>query len=469
MPEIIAIVGYFGILFGFAKSRKRQDLTHDDFVIGNRSLNKWTTAMAAHASDMSNWLFMAYPGMIILRGGQHVWAAIGLVLIMWVNWVFIAPRIRVATERSGSVTLCGFFENQLEASWPSGRLMISIALFIFYTVYVAAILCGVGLLLQALFPISYIVGVLIGISLVLPLLLMGGYSTLAEIDLFQGLFLMGVILFVPCFIIVQSGGLSPILASIASKGISINIFDGGGTSLLRSLFLMLGWGLGYLGQPHILTKFMGIKNPADLKFSKRIGMSWQVISLFAATLVGFVGIATLQNLRDPEMVFIELVRVNFPPFVSGLFLCAIIAAIINAMSSMLLVLSTTASEDVYQRFFKKGASEKQKLRFARMACLISGLIGLGLALPNFAKINTLVEYAWSGLGATFGPLLIASLFSEKVTKQSAWVGMVTGSAVVFAWPLLGIDFPPLVVAFPLSLAAIYFTAQLTQPKQEDLA
>lgn len=457
MTEILAIVLYLGLLFSYAKWKQKKDQTGEDFLIGGRSLNRWTTALAAHASDMSNWLFMAYPGMIYLVGGHQIWVAIGLTLIMWANWVWIAPKIRVQSEKAKAITLCGFFENRLGDNWPSGRLLISLAQFIFYTVYVAAILCGLAMLLQALFPISYSLGIFIGIALVVPLLLIGGYSTLAEVDLFQGLFLLFVILFVPLFVMGKSGGLDTLIQAVHSEGKTFSLF---GSSMSSNLFLMFGWGLGYFGQPHIITKFMGIKNPSELAFSKRIGMSWQVISFFGATLVGFVGIALLPPLADREMIFIELVRAYFPPFLSGIFLCAIIAAIMNAMSSMLLVLSTTIAEDLYKRFSSKALSDKKQLAIARMACLVAALCALSIALPRFASIDKIVHYAWSGLGATFGPLLIASLYFKKFSKTGATWGMVTGGLIVCFWPLISSEIPSLVVAFPISLATIFFGSRV---------
>lgn len=455
MTEISAVILYFFTLFTFAKVRRKGVMTQNEFVIGNRSLNKWSTALAAHASDMSNWLFMAYPGMVFLNGGAHVWAAVGLVLIMWINWKFIAPKIRVATETLESVTLCGFFEKKLGSSWPAGRILTSVFLFIFYTVYVAAILCGVGLLLSSLFSIPYTLGIAIGVGLVLPLLFIGGYSTLADIDLFQGLFLLAVILFVPTYICAKTGSVTHLLTLIAERGKSISLFPKNSHSLASSFLLMVGWGLGYFGQPHVLTKFMGIRNPSDLKFSMRIGMSWQVISLFAATLVGFVGIFIFESLNDPQMIFVEMVRLYFSPFLSGIFLCAIIAAIVNAMSSMLLVLSTTISEDFFKRFSKKKLSDRKLLFISKFASLASALIAFIIALPNFASINALVEYAWSGLGATFGPLLIAFLFTPNVSKKSAWIGMFTGGFVVCVWPFIPLNAPPLTLAFPLSLLVLF--------------
>ncbi len=462
MQEIFAIGFYFVVLFAFAQLRKKRGLTQSDFVIGGRSLGRWTTALAAHASDMSNWLFMAYPGAVFVMGGQHVWVAIGLVTVMWLNWTFVAPRIRRESERSGSVTLCGFFENRLGQSWAAGRLVTAIALFVFYTVYVGAILMGVGVLMMTLFPLSYFWGVMIGILLVLPFLLMGGYLTLAQVDLFQGLFLLAVIIFVPVYVIMGFDG--SVTEAVSKAGRSFSL----GGNIGNSLLLMLGWGLGYLGQPHILTKFMGIRNPDEMSSSKWIGMSWQVLSLGAATLVGFVGIAVLGNLDDPEMVFIVLVRRYFSPVVSGIFLSGILAAVINTISSILLVLSTTIVEDVYKRFLKSDLSEKKQLRITRVACVISAVIALGIAMPNFASINTLVEYAWYGLGATFGPLVIACLYFRRLTKMGAWLGMSCGALIGMVWPVFDTQIPSLVVAFPISLGVIYAVSRLIEVKEEKL-
>ncbi|NGX45257.1 MAG: High-affinity proline transporter PutP [Chlamydiae bacterium] len=461
MYEIFAIVLYFSLLFSYVKLKQKKGLTHIDFVIGKRSLNKWTTALAAHASDMSNWLFMAYPGAVFVMGGLHIWTALGLILIMWVNWTFIAPKIRVETEKKECITLCGFFESKLDQNWPSGRILTSIVLFVFYTVYVAAVLCGIGLLLNTLFHLPHHYGAIIGILLVLPFLLIGGYSTLAQLDLFQGIFLLCVILFTPLYIIHHTGGMGAMMASVAQNGRSFSLFGGAGISSIGgSLLLMFGWGLGYLGQPHILTKFMGIKNPEEISASKKIGLSWQVISLLAATLVGFVGIAVFNTLENPENVFIALVREFFPPFVSGIFLCAIIAAIINAMSSMLLVLSTTIAEDFYRRFSKSVPSEKKQLLVTRLACILSAVIALTIALPNFSTIDALVLFAWSGLGASFGPLLIACLFFSRVTKIGAWLGIFSGASIAFFWPILQTNIPALIIAFPVSLFAIFAASYL---------
>lgn len=461
MTEFIAICIYFSFLFVFAVSRKKRALTQGDFVIGSRSLNRWTTALAAHASDMSNWLFMAYPGMVFLIGGQQIWVAIGLLLMMYLNWRIVAPRVRRETEMTSSVTITGFFEQKLGQNWPMGRLVTSVFLFLFYTIYVAVTLFGVGLLVKTLFPISYSMAVILGIGLILPYVLIGGYLTLARVDLFQGFFLLSVILFVPLYIGADLGGVKAVVQAVQNHGKSFSLFATD-SSIWNSVLLMLGWGIGYFGQPHILTKFMGIKDPRQIRGACRIGMAWHFLSLLGATLVGFVGIAVFgTNLGDHEQVFIELVHRYFPPFIAGIFLCAIIAAIINAVGSMLLVLSSTITEDIYKRFFKVDCSEKEALRITRLASTFSALIAAGIALSRMATIDQLVMYAWSGLGATFGPLMIATLYFKRLTSTAAWIGMVVGGTTVAISPLIGLKIPPLIVAFPLALAAIAIATRAT--------
>lgn len=462
MIEYLAIALYFSCLIFYALMKQKKSLTQTDFVIGNRSLSKWTTALAVHASDMSNWLFMGYPAGVYLKGGGHIWVAIGLLAIMWINWVAVAPKIRSETAKTNTITLIGFFEERLGSHWPKGRVVTAIFLLIFYTCYVSATLWGMGLLLQSLFPLSYSAGVLIGALLILPYISVGGYSTLARVDLFQGIFLLGVILFVPIYISHHLGGVNSLFTAIAAHGKSFALVSSGNLgSIWKDLLLMFGWGIGYLGQPHILTKFMGIKDPKQLPFSRRIGMSWQFLALAAASLVGFVGIAVFGNtLADPEQVFIQLIRGFFPPFFIGLFLCAIIAAILNAVSSMLLVLSTTLVEDLYKKHVRPNAREKQQIWMSRLACVISALVGVSIALMKIGTINSLVFYAWSGLGACFGPLVIATLYLKRVTTEGAWIGMLLGGSLVALGPFI---FPPelpsLTIAFPVAFLSIYWISK----------
>jgi sodium/proline symporter len=228
------------------------------------------------------------------------------------------------------------------------------------------------------------------------------------------------------------------------------------------LFMIGGFGLGYFGQPHIVTKFMGIKQVEEISKSKLIGMSWMTISLAAATLVGLVAIPYFsQGIKDPEQVFILMVTQNFHPFLVGLFLCAILAATINATSSQVLVLSSTLTEDIYKKLFRKTASSKELLLVSRFGVILVAAVAFLIAIAKISSIYTLVQYAWSGLGSSFGPLLLLSLYSKKVTKQGAWAGILVGGLVSAIWPSFSCV-PPLIPGFFGSLFSILFFSRLTK-------
>lgn len=452
LMELFGIAIYFFFLFLVIFWKRKRKITQEEFVIGGRSLNRWTTALAAHASDMSNWLLMGYPGMVYLAGGRYLWAAIGLTTIMWLNWIWIAPKVREQTEKLECRTLVDFLEKRLGGNWAMGRIITASVLVIFYTVYVAAALYGMGILIESLFGLPFWLGVVLGVGVIVAYVVVGGYLTLAQVDLVQGMFLLGVLLFVSLFV-GKGIGVEGVMNAFARHGKSLNLFEGG---LYQNLLLAFGWGLGYFGQPHIVSKFMGIRDVADIRAAKRIGVSWQFLSMGAASLIAIVGVAYYDGgLADQERVFIDMVRGSFSPFISGVFLCAVIAAMINAVCSMLLVLSTTISEDIFLRFVKKDASDRQLLFVARLSSGVVALVAMGIALARFGSINDLVFYAWSGLGASFGPLLIMALYAKRLNGRAAWMGMAAGGGCVALWPLVRVDIPSLVVGFVVALGVIW--------------
>ncbi len=448
MIQLSAILLYFCLAFAVGFTSYRKQTSSADFLIGNRSLNSWLTALAAHASDMGNWLFMAYPALIFTGGLSNSWIAIGLLFCMLLNWQWVAPKIRTLTEKTGSLTLSSFFETRLKDESGLLRLFSAAICFLFYTVYVAAGLIGLGYLAESLFGISYTIGISIGIGIVITYVLIGGFVTLAWLDLFQGLFLLGVILLVPLLILPQVGGWGNVSTMIAQR--PPFAFS------LKGLFLCFGWGLGYFGQPHIITKFMGIRDVSKIKHSKRVGMSWMALSLSAATFMGVIAIPFFSSgIADPEMVFVEIVKQHFSPFAIGFILCAIVAAIINVMSSQLLVISSILSEDFYKKLFPKTATEKKLLFVSRMGIFVVALLALFIAFIRPASIYQLVLYAWSGLGATFGPLLLYLLYGKRITRGGAWASILSGAITTAVWPymngFLPIAVEPLLPAFLLSL------------------
>ncbi len=467
--ELSAVVIYFAVLLAIGVLSYRRHISAADFIIGGRSLNYWLTALAAHASDMSSWLFMGYPAVVFAGGIFQSWAALGLIAFMFLNWQLIAPKIRVATEQYNSLTFSSYFESRLADTSGMIRIFTALMSLLFYTIYISAGLVGLGILLETLFAINYDIGILIGVIIVIPYVFMGGYHTLAWIDLFQGIFLLLVIVFVPLYLLSQVGGMDGIFQTLTQKKLTTSLFPDFSKHTFREIFfLFAGWGLGYFGQPHIITKFMGIKNVHEIPKSKWIGMSWMCVSLAAATLVGLVGIGYFtQGLAQPELVFIEMVKKTFHPFLIGFILCAILAATINAMSSQVLVLSSNLTEDFYKKLFRRNASSRELLIVSRAGVILVAVVAFCISYVKPASIYTLVLYAWTGLGASFGPLLLLTLYSKKINKYGAWAGILIGggaSALRPYFTMLDADVPGMIPAFTLSFVSILIVSYLTQSK-----
>ncbi|MBS0653240.1 MAG: sodium/proline symporter [Verrucomicrobia bacterium] len=468
--ELLAVICYFIILLFIGITSYRRHLSATDFIIGNRSLNYWLTALAAHASDMSSWLFMGYPSVILTGGLFNAWAAVGLIVFMFLNWQLIAPKIRVATEQYNSLTFSSFFESRLADTSGLIRVFTAVMQLVFYTIYISSGLVGLGVLLETLFNLNYNIGILIGILIVVPYVFTGGYVTLAWIDLFQGIFLMCVIIFVPFYLLPKVGGWAGINQAVTTQKLTLALFpDFSAKTWFQIISMTAGWGLGYFGQPHIVTKFMGIRNVNEISKSKWIGMSWMVLALSAATIVGLVGIAYFHGgLKDSEQVFIEMVKDSFAPFFIGFILCAVLAATINAMSSQVLVLSSSLTEDFYKRIFRKNASSQELLLVSRFGVVIVALVAYVIAFADISSIYSLVLYAWSGLGSSFGPLLLLSLYWKNVNKYGAWSGILAGGIIAGVWPYINkfipITIPSMLPGFSISFLLIIFTSLATRHK-----
>lgn len=473
VTSLLAVITYFTLLLMVGILSYRRKLSANEFLIGGRSMNFWLTALAAHASDMSSWLFMGYPAVIFVQGGIGMWTAFGLFLFMFLNWKLIAPRLRIATEQYSCVTLSAFFENRFADTSGAIRVFTSLMLLFFYTVYISAMLVGLGLLLDTLFHIDYVMGIGIGILIVVPYVFTGGFVTLAWIDLFQGFFLLAVILFVPLYVAETLGGWRQVALDVTHHALSMSPLPTTTWEGWIGVFGMFaGWGLAYFGQPHILTKFMGIRKVNEMNKSMTVGMSWMFFSLGAATLVGYVGVAFFHgHLSNPELVFIDMVSNSFPAFIVGFFLCGVLAATINAMSSMVLVLSSTITEDLYKKLIRPHAASTERLLVARTGVLFVCAVAFLIAYNTIHGIYALVLYAWSGLGAAFGPLVLSSLYAKKINKYGAWAGVLSGGIIAGVWPLINermaFEFPPLIPGFVISLGLIFLVSALTNSRRAE--
>ena len=450
--HVLAFIAYFLLALSVGIFSYRKQTSSTNFLIGNRSLNYWLTALAAHASDMSNWLFMGYPAIIFSGGLFNAWVAIGLIVCMFLNWQWVAPKLRILTETSGQLTLSGFFEAKLQDRSGLICLFSGGMCLLFYSIYIAAGLVGLGELTESLLGLPYHLGALLGILIVVVSVLFGGYVTLAWLDLFQGIFLLVVILIIPLILLPKIGGIQAMKTTLE---VTPSLIPSSGGSFFQVIAMAFGWGLGYFGQPHILTKFMGIRETQKINQSKWVGMCWMILSLSGATCVGLIGLSFFtRGIENPEMLFIEMVKQTFHPFWASLILCAILAAILNVMSSQILVTSSILSQDLYKKFDKSKTPEKRLLTISRVAILIIACIALIVAINRPTSIFQLVLYAWSGLGAAFGPVVLYTLYGKKITRIGAWVGMLSGGIISAIWPLVNPSLPhpiqPLLPAFLIS-------------------
>lgn len=469
--ELITFFGYFAVVLLIAFLSYRKQKSDTDFIIGGRSLNFWLTALSAHASDMSSWLFLGYPALIFTTGLFSAWAAVGLTFFMFLNWQFIAPKIRTVTEQLGSLTLSSYFETRFGDLSGRLRLISAIMSVFFFTMYISSGLVAMGELVESLFSLNYHLGISIGLLIVVVYVFMGGYRTVAWIDLFQGFFLLGVIVFIPVYLTLHFGGVDKIMDAVAAKKLSTSLFPDFSAKTLWQIFATAaGWGLGYFGQPHIITKFMGIRKVSEMSKAKYLGISWQAIALTAATMVGLVGIYLFpQGLDNPEHVILNIVKTTLAPFFAGLVLCAILAATTNVMAAQILVIASNLSEDFYKRLVRRHAPEKEMLWVSRISVVVIALIGFAIAYFKISTIYKLVLYSWSGLGASFGPLLLLSLYVKSINKYGAFAGILVGGLTAGIWPyfdkMYNLDIPSLLIGFILSAVTIQAVSLMTRNRE----
>jgi sodium/proline symporter len=446
---IEAFVVYFSLLLGVGVYFYYTNKSKQDFALGGRKLNYWITAISAQASDMSDWLFMGFPGVIYASGLVGIWTAVGLVFFMFLNWHFIAPRFRLATESHESETLASFLQKKFNDTSHTIRIMSGLVCLYFFIFYIAAGLAGLGRVFESAFHINYHYGMILGLIITLTYALLGGLLAVAWSNLFQGLFLLVAIILVPFYALYQMGGITAVIHHFKHYDSNYLSCIPAEHAMIATIFNIMAWGLGYFGQPHILINFMSIDDVNTVQKAKIVGISWQILVLTAAVFVGLIGKAFFTPALDnPEMVFINMVTELFSPFVAGFILCAMLAATISTINTQALVSASLITQDLYLPCINRHISEQQKLLFSHLAIFIIPTISLIVAWCNSYNIFDLVFYAWSGLGCSFGPLVILSLYAHNITAIGAIAGLLTGATIGIFWPINHI-IPPLVVGFIL--------------------
>lgn len=461
------------LLIGWYGYKKTTDF--DDYMLGGRNLGALVTALSAGAADMSGWLIMGLPGEIYEVGLSALWIAVGLTIGAYLNWLFIAPRLRVYTQVSNdSITIPSFFDNRLRDNSGVLRIASSIVILVFFTFYVSSGMVAGGKFFQSSFGTSYHTGVIIVGVVVILYTLFGGFLAVSYTDAVQGGIMFFALLLVPIVGLIATGNVSDTTSVITSvnpdafsllSGVSIFVIISG-----------LAWGLGYFGQPHIIVRFMAISSVKEMKNARRIGISWMILCLLGTSLTALVGIAFFQmfpeyTLIDPETVFIDLGRVLFHPFIAGIVLAAVLAAVMSTIASQLIVTSSALIEDLYKRVINQNASEQKYVFLGRLAVLIVSIVALILAWPNNETILGLVAFAWAGFGGAFGPIVILSLYWKKITKTGALVGMLTGAIVVGIWGNISVlsgTLYEILPAFVLNLIVTVIVSKMTYKENEEI-
>ncbi|WP_288947576.1 sodium/proline symporter PutP [uncultured Megasphaera sp.] len=460
------------LLIGVYYSRSQRHLS--DYILGGRSLGPWITSMSAEASDMSGWMLMGVPGLAYSTGVSASWIAIGIAIGTYLNWHYISQRLRNYTEiANNSLTMPDYLKNRFHDDQNLIRIISAVFILIFFLIYTSSGFVSGGKLFETVFGMDYFSALLLSAGVVVVYTFLGGFMAVCWTDFIQGCMMFLAIVLVPLVGMIVVGGPVETMTRIASDAPQLlDMVPDSSTAGIIGIISSLAWGVGYFGQPHILVRFMAIGNPDELKKSKHIAMTWVVISLAAAVLVGLVGKVVLIDPltgADTEKVFLVMSQMLFSPFVTGLILSAVLAAIMSTASSQLLVTASAISKDFYHTFIRKNASDKELILVSRITVLVVSALAIILALNPNSYILTMVAYAWAGFGAAFGPTILLSLYWRRMTKNGALAGIIVGGLTVLIWKQFGwLGLYEIVPGFIFSLIAIYVVSKMDKEPSPEM-
>ena len=475
---LIALAIYFIAMLGIGFYAWRKSTADTDgYLLGGRDLGPAVTALSAGASDMSGWLMLGLPGAIFATGLGQAWIGIGLVIGAYLNYRLVAPRLRTYTELArDAITVPDFLEERFHDRSRTLRLVSALVIITFFALYTSAGMVSAGKFAVSALAMDYTTGILIMGGIVVAYTVMGGFLAVSLTDFVQGCIMFAALVMVPvaAYLTLGAGDYSSGLAAAeASRGLSLTQMIGGEVTLI-AIISAAAWGLGYFGQPHIIVRFMAIRDVRDMPTARRINIGWMIISLLGAIMTGFVGAAWFAARggapADAETVFLVLAQILFHPFVAGFVLAAVLAAIMSTISSQLLVTSSSLTEDIYKTFFKRSASERELVAIGRTAVVLVSIAAGLLALDPDSSILSLVGNAWAGFGAAFGPAILFSLRWKRTTRQGVLAGMIVGAAAVIGWILLGWSswLYEIVPGFVASSLAIWLVSRATAAPSDDI-
>lgn len=478
LSVIITFAAYLVFMLAIGSHFYKRNESLSDYLIGDRQLNKWVVSMSAQASDMSGWLLLGLPGYAYLKGLESIWIAIGLAVGTWLNWRFVARRLRRYTEvANNSITLPDYFANRFNDHNRLLRVLSAVFILIFFLIYTASGFVAGAKLFEAVFGLPYRSALIIGVFVIIAYTALGGFMAVCWTDFFQGLIMFFAIIALPLITLHATGGLEQTAASMqqVAPGFMDPFANPDGSHLTAvSLISLLAWGLGYFGQPHILTRFMAVRSVSDLTPARRIAMGWVIISLSCAVVIGLAGRVYLPetlNDSDAEKIFMILVGQLTHPLVGGILLAAVLAAIMSTADSQLLVTSSALTEDLYRVIIRPNASEKELVWVSRSTVIGVAVVACSIALNPDSSVLDLVANAWAGFGATFGPLIVISLYWKRMTRNGAIAGIIGGGLTVLVWMNLEgglFDLYELVPGFLVSIVCILLFSLLDRKPRQDI-
>ena len=506
-----AFVGYLALMLGIGFFFSKRQETLGDYYLGGRRMNKWVVALSAQASDMSGWLLMGLPGAVYVGGLSEAWIGIGLLVGTYLNWRIVAHRLRRYSQAcNDSITIPDFICNRFRDPTGVSRIVAAVIILVFFTFYTASGFVSAAKLFTTTFGVpetvsfagitmtGYSLCLWIGAVVVVSYTLLGGYMAVCWTDFIQGTLMFVAIVLVPALVICGAGGFADSVDALNEinpylQSLFTNASTGKAAGFI-GLASCMAWGLGYFGMPHILVRFMSIDNPAEVKGSRRIAMSWVTISLGAAVVIGLVfhlylrqrGLTLEQVGGDPEKVFMVMINGIFSSgffarVFAGILLSAIMAAIMSTADSQLLVSASSFSNDLYRVVLRKKATNRELILVSRLAVGTVALVAVFMAMNTqsefFKVVMKMVSFAWAGFGAAFGPLILLALFWRRTNLAGAVAGMVTGAVTCFVWkfaladhaatyPIFGLY--ELAPGFVLAFIAIVAASLLTKKPAPDI-
>lgn len=492
----MAAVIVIGIVFA-----GRANKSSENYFLGGRSLGPWVTAMSAEASDMSGWLLMGLPGVAYWCGlADAAWTAIGLALGTYLNWLIVSKRLRRYSIRTDSITLPEFFSNRFREKKKVVLTISALFILVFFTVYAASCFVTCGKLFSTLFGLPYVTMMFVGAGFVLLYTILGGFLAESASDFMQSIVMIVALTVIVTICTVKGGGLGAVIQNAKSIpgfldffGLATPTLGEDGLQIVEngkpvfgaardygflSVASMLAWGLGYFGMPQVLLRFMAIRREDELKRSRRLAMIWVTISLVVAVFIGIAGRQVEPTMHlsqtSAENIFITLATSFLPPLLAGFVMAGILAATISSSDSYLLIAASAFAKNIYQGVVKKDADDKKVLTISRITLFAIAVIAMVIALDENSVIFKIVSFAWAGFGATFGPLMLFSLFWKRTNRAGAIAGMVGGAGMVFLWKLVisklggGFAIYELLPAFIFSSLCIVVVSLLTPAPSREI-